>query len=54
MLKSVSENLKKNTVLTVKINNTVINLKKNAELFILCSSELSNFKDNNTTTVSIK
>ena len=54
VLKSISKNLEKNTVLTVKKNNTVIDLKKNVELFIICSSELSDFKDDKIITVSIE
>ena len=54
MLKSISKNLKKNTVSAVKKNNTVIDFKKNVEFFIIYSFKLSDFEDDETTTVSIK
>ena len=53
-MRSVSENLKKDTALTVEKNSIIINLKKNIKLSILCSSELSDFKDSNIITVFIK
>ena len=53
-MKSVSENFEKDIALTAKKNNIIINLKKNVKLFILCSFELSDFKDSNTATVFIE
>ena len=54
MLKSISKNLEKDTVLTVKKNSIIIDLEKNVKLFITCSSELSDLKDREMTTVSIE
>ena len=53
-MKSVSENLKKDTVLTVEKSSIIINLKKNIKLSILDSSELFNLEDNNTAIISIE
>ena len=54
ILRSVFKNLEKDTVSTIKKNSIIINLKKNVKLSILCSFKLSDFKDDDMTTVSIK
>ena len=54
MLRSVSENLKKDTISAVEKNSIMINLKKNVKLFILCDSELSDLEDDNTAIISIE
>ena len=53
-MKSISENLEKDTVSIIKKSSTVIDFKKNKKLFILCSFKLSDFKDSNVIMISIK